>query len=45
MKYKWVNSANIYNSTLMELAEENKDIFVVEADLMKGSGTRIFKDN
>lgn len=44
MKYNWAASANIYSSTLVDLALKNKDIFVVEADLMKASGTRIFKD-
>jgi transketolase len=32
----------IYGRTLAELGEHNKDIFVVEADLMKASGTNPF---
>lgn len=41
---KLLVSAETYGSTLVELAEKNPDIFVVDADLMKASGSRIFKD-
>ncbi len=44
MKYNWATAANTYSLTLVDLAAKNKDIFVVEADLMKGDGTKIFKD-
>ena len=41
---KLLVSAETYGNTLVELAEKNPDIFVVDADLMKASGSRIFKD-
>ena len=34
----------VYGQTLAELGDRNKDIFVVEADLMKASGSKPFKD-
>jgi transketolase len=33
-----------YTQTLMELAKENSDICVLEADLMNATGTRVFKE-
>ena len=44
MKYELIAVANTYSETLIELASENSDIFVLEADLMKASGTRVFKE-
>ncbi|MCL5069658.1 MAG: transketolase family protein [Actinobacteria bacterium] len=37
-------SADTYGSTLVELGKANPDIFAVDADLMKASGSRIFRD-
>ena len=37
-------SADTYGSTLVELGESNPDIFAIDADLMKASGSRAFKD-
>jgi len=34
----------VYGNTLVELGDRNKDIFVIEADLMKASGSKPFKD-
>jgi transketolase len=34
----------VYAQTLMELADRNKDIVLLEADLMKASGTTVFRD-
>ncbi len=34
----------VYAETLIELAEENEDIVLLEADLMKANSTKIFKD-
>jgi transketolase len=34
----------VYAETLMELAEEDKKICIVEADLMKATGTGVFKE-
>jgi len=34
----------VYGKTLVELGDRNTDIFVVEADLMKASGTAPFKE-
>jgi transketolase len=34
---------DVYGKTLTELGEQNEKIFVVEADLMKASGTHLFK--
>ena len=44
MTENWNAVNQVYASTLVELAAENPDIFVVEADLMKASGTTPFKD-
>ena len=33
----------VYGETLVEMAKENPDIVVLEADLMKASGTTVFK--
>ncbi len=35
----------VYGETLVELGKENKNIVVLEADLMRSSGTSIFKEN
>jgi len=37
-------SADTYGNTLLELGKTNPDIFAVDADLMKASGSRAFKD-
>jgi transketolase len=34
----------VYAETLIELAEKNEDIVLLEADLMKANSTKIFKD-
>jgi len=34
----------VYGQTLVEMGKRNKDIFVVEADLMKASGSKPFKE-
>jgi len=34
----------IYAQTLIELAEKDKNVVILEADLMKASGTGSFKD-
>jgi transketolase len=34
----------IYTDTLIELAKENEQICVLEADLMSATGTKAFKD-
>jgi len=44
MSYDLVPAANTYSKTLVELASANSDIFVLEADLMKASGSKVFKD-
>ena len=36
--------ADAYGKALVELAEENEDIVVLEADLMKATGTKVFQD-
>ena len=36
--------AEAYGKTLVELGEENEDIVVLEADLMKASGTKVFQE-
>jgi len=36
--------ADAYGNTLAELGRENENIVVLEADLMKATGTRIFQD-
>ncbi|MCL5069593.1 MAG: transketolase family protein [Actinobacteria bacterium] len=45
MKYDLTAVANTYSKTLVELASADSDIFVLEADLMKASGTKVFKDS
>ena len=44
MREKLQISADTYGNTLVELGNTNQDIFVVDADLMKASGARPFKD-
>jgi transketolase len=39
-----LSTKKIYGKTLLELGEKNEDVFVVEADLMKASGSGPFKD-
>ena len=39
-----VSTKNTYGQTLIELGIENDDVFIVEADLMKASGSEPFKD-
>ena len=41
---KLLASADTYGNTLVELGKSNPDIFAVDADLMKASGSRAFKD-
>lgn len=41
---KLLASANTYGNTLVELGKDNPDIFAVDADLMKASGSKIFKE-
>ena len=41
---KLLASADTYGGTLVELGKDNPDIFAVDADLMKASGSRVFKD-
>jgi len=41
---KLMASADTYGNTLVELGTKNPDIFAVDADLMKASGSRVFKD-
>jgi len=41
---KLLASSDTYGNTLVELGKANPDIFVVDADLMKASGSRAFKD-
>lgn len=43
MKVKLLASGDTYGKTLVELASANRDIFAVDADLMKASGSRPFK--
>ena len=44
MSEKLLASADTYGSTLVELGEANPDVFAVDADLMKASGSRTFKE-
>jgi transketolase len=44
MKEKLLASANTYGNTLIELGSVNPDIFALDADLMKASGSRAFKE-
>ena len=44
MKREELAVADAYGKTLVELAKENKDIVVLEADLMKATGTKVFQD-
>jgi len=44
MKEKLYASADTYGNTLVELGSTNPDIFAVDADLMKASGSRPFKE-
>ena len=39
-----VSTKSTYGNTLVELGDKNSDIFVVEADLMKASGSDSFRD-
>jgi len=45
MKLHEKQMRQVYGETLVELAKENKNIVVLEADLMRSSGTSIFKEN
>lgn len=42
MNFELFPTKDTYGNTLVELGEHNPDIFVVEADLMKASGSRPF---
>lgn len=44
MSITYAQVKNTYGKTLTELGERNSDIFVVEADLMKASGTTPFQE-
>lgn len=39
-----VSAQETYGKTLVELGDKNKDIFVLEADLMRCSGSKLFED-
>jgi transketolase len=39
-----VSTQETYGKTLVELGDKNKDIFVIEADLMRCSGSKLFED-
>ena len=39
-----VSTQETYGKTLVELGDKNKDIFVLEADLMRCSGSKLFED-
>lgn len=41
---KRIKTAGIYGEVLSELGEKHSELFVVEADLMKASGSKPFKD-
>ena len=45
MKFKFLPTSDTYGKTLVELGNNNPDIFVLEADLMKASGSKLFKEN
>ena len=44
MKFELKPVADFYGKILVELGESNENIFVLEADLMKASGSRPFKE-
>lgn len=44
MTHKFLQTSEIYGKTLVELGDFNENIFVVEADLMKASGSIPFKE-
>ena len=44
MSAEELSVAGAYGKTLVELGEENDNIVVLEADLMKASGTKVFQD-
>lgn len=44
MKFELIKVAETYGGKLVDLGKKNKDIFVLEADLMKASGSRPFKE-
>jgi len=44
MKSELAQVKEVYGKTLVEAGDRNKDIFVVEADLMKASGSAPFKE-
>ena len=44
MKEKLLASSDTYGNTLIDLGRANPDIFAVDADLMKASGSRPFKE-
>lgn len=37
-----ISVKDVYGSTLVEMASENENIVVVEADLMRASGSEVF---
>ena len=39
-----IDTQKTYGETLVELGDKNKDIFVLEADLMRCSGSKLFED-
>jgi transketolase len=39
-----ISTQETYGKTLVELGEKNKDIFALEADLMRCSGSKLFED-
>jgi transketolase len=41
-KIKLISTKDTYGNTLVELGEQNNNIFVIEADLMKASGSKPF---
>lgn len=44
MAVKFANVKDVYGNTLCELGEKKPELFVVEADLMKASGSAPFRD-
>ncbi len=44
MKEEELLVADAYGKTLVELGQKNEDIVVLEADLMKATGTKVFQD-
>ena len=44
MDFKLMASADTYGNTLVEIGESNDHIFAIDADLMKASGSKPFKE-